>query len=174
MEPQQHTLHAWLAPPRAGPELELEHWRSRSSRLAAAAEQLQGAEHRCVAAVCTAAGVPACARWRQLEAQLADGVAEAQETVKYLGALDASLQCIYTSEPLLFLPPPPHCWQPAPVSLVQSGPARVRPPWPRSISWKAQPALAKGTLQGSAHSCQSASKNRGAAGAKAGCLAQEV
>lgn len=75
----------------------MEYWRSRAVRLDAIAEQLAGAEHRAVAAVCTAAAVPACGRWRELELRLADAAAEARETLKYLTTLEGSLQCIYTS-----------------------------------------------------------------------------
>ena len=63
----------------AGPEVELAHWRSRMLLLTSLGEQLQGPEHRAVAAVCTAAAVPACARWRELEVRLADAAAEAAE-----------------------------------------------------------------------------------------------
>ncbi|PSC73956.1 flagellar outer dynein arm heavy chain gamma [Micractinium conductrix] len=83
----------------AGPEADLDYWRRRMTRLHAAAEQLAGAEHRAVAAVCTAAGVPACVRWRELELRLADAAAEAKETVKYLNTLEGSLECIYTKPP---------------------------------------------------------------------------
>lgn len=81
----------------AGPEAELEYWRTRAVWLDAIAEQLAGAEHRAVAAVCTAAAVPACERWRGLELRLADAAAEAKETVKYLSTLEGSLECIYSS-----------------------------------------------------------------------------
>ena len=77
--------------------MELEHWRSRMTRLNALAEQLQGGDHRTVAAVCSAAAIPTCARWRDLELRLADAAAEAKETVKYLTTLEGSLECIYTS-----------------------------------------------------------------------------
>lgn len=73
------------------------------TRLNAIAEQLAGVEHRAVAAVCTAAAVPACARWRELELHLADAAAEAKETAKYLTTLEGSLGCIYTSASLLLL-----------------------------------------------------------------------
>jgi len=78
--------------------MELDHWRRRMTRLHAIAEQLAGAEHRAVAAVCTAAGVPVCTRWRELELRLVDAAAEAKETVKYLATLEGSLECIYSSE----------------------------------------------------------------------------
>ena len=78
--------------------MELELWRSRMTKLNAVAEQLQGADHRAVTAVCTAAAVIACPRWRDVELRLADAASEAKETVKYLGTLEGSLECIYTSE----------------------------------------------------------------------------
>lgn len=77
--------------------MELEYWRRRMTRLHSMAEQLASAEHRAVAAVCTAAGVPVCTRWRDLELRLADAAAEAKETVKYLATLEGSLECIYFS-----------------------------------------------------------------------------
>lgn len=67
-------------------------------RLDAAAEQLASEEHRAVAAVCTTAGTPEVARWRALELRLAEAVAEARETAKYLATLQASLDGFYTSE----------------------------------------------------------------------------
>ncbi|KAL4452763.1 hypothetical protein ABPG75_008425, partial [Micractinium tetrahymenae] len=87
----------------AGPEMELEHWRRRTTRLHALAEHLASAEHRAVAAVCTAAGAPACARWRDLELRLADAAAEAKETVKYLSTLEGSLECTYSKPPVAIL-----------------------------------------------------------------------
>ncbi|KAI3432720.1 hypothetical protein D9Q98_004263 [Chlorella vulgaris] len=83
----------------AGPESELSYWRRRMSHLTSLEEQLQSGEHRCVVAVCTAAEVPACARWRQLDLQLTEAAAEAAETVKYLGSLEDSLACLYTKAP---------------------------------------------------------------------------
>lgn len=85
----------------SGPESELSYWRRRMSHLTSLEEQLQSGEHRCVVAVCTAAEVPACARWRQLDLQLTEAAAEAAETVKYLGSLEDSLACLYTSAWLL-------------------------------------------------------------------------
>ena len=65
--------------------------------LSTVAEQAAGDGHRSVVAVCTAAGVPACQRWRDAELRLADAASEAQDTVKYLTTLESSLECIYTS-----------------------------------------------------------------------------
>ena len=84
----------------AGPELELEFWRRRMTRLNTIQEQLRSAESRAVVGVCSAtkAGISAVAQWQELEQRLADAAAESRETVKYLGTLEASLECLYTRE----------------------------------------------------------------------------
>lgn len=92
------SLPGCLARRHAGPEAELHHWRRHTTRLHALAEQLAGAERRAVAALCAAAGAPACARWRDAERRLAEAAAEAKETVKYLTTLEGSLEPIYSSE----------------------------------------------------------------------------
>ena len=62
------------------------------------AEQLGGSTYRAVLGVCAAAKAPAHQRWKDLELALADAAAESRETVKYLGTLEGSLECLYTSE----------------------------------------------------------------------------
>eukprot|EP00887_Chlorella_sp_A99_P001633 scaffold8.g1633.t1 len=83
----------------AGPELELQFWRRRMMVLNSITEQLQGVGARAVVGVCAATKVTVGARWRELELKLADAAAESRQTVKYLGTLEASLECLYTKPP---------------------------------------------------------------------------
>lgn len=59
---------------------------------------LQGPSYRVLMGVCNASKAPVYQHWKDLELQLSDAASESKETVKYLGTLESSLECLYTSE----------------------------------------------------------------------------
>jgi dynein heavy chain, axonemal len=83
----------------AGPDTELEHWRSRMAKLNSVTEQLKNKEAKLVLGVCMAARSKAHRAWKTLDSRLTDASNEAKDNVKYLMTLEKSLEPMYIGTP---------------------------------------------------------------------------
>ena len=75
----------------AGPETELEYWRSRMAKFNSITEQLKGRECKVVLGVLTAAKSRVLKRWKLLDNSITDANNEAKDNVKYLFTLERFL-----------------------------------------------------------------------------------
>ena len=83
----------------AGPETELEYWRTRMAKFNAITEQLRGRECKIVLGVLGAAKSRVLKRWKLLDNSITDANNEAKDNVKYLLTLDKFIEPLYTGTP---------------------------------------------------------------------------
>ena len=81
----------------AGPDTELEYWRSRMAKFNSVEEQLKTPESRLVLGVSTAARSAAHKEWKGIDMRVADAANEAKDNVKYLTTLEKALEPMYAS-----------------------------------------------------------------------------
>ena len=81
----------------AGPDTELEYWRSRMAKFNSVEEQLKTPESRLVLGVSTAARSAAHKEWKGIDMRVADAANEAKDSVKYLTTLEKALEPMYAS-----------------------------------------------------------------------------
>lgn len=86
------TNDGWTDSDDAGPDTELEHWRSRMAKLNSITEQLKTKEAKVLLGVCLAARSKAHRAWKALDVRLTDASNEAKDNVKYLMTLEKSLE----------------------------------------------------------------------------------
>eukprot|EP01012_Entosiphon_sulcatum_P023115 TRINITY_DN280_c0_g1_i7.p1 TRINITY_DN280_c0_g1~~TRINITY_DN280_c0_g1_i7.p1 ORF type:complete len:2218 (+),score=554.82 TRINITY_DN280_c0_g1_i7:76-6729(+) len=86
-------------PEEIGPLTELEYWKTRYSKFESVTEQLRTPESKTVIAVLTNARSRHLKRWKQVDAQLTDGINEAKDNVKYLTTLEKYIDPLYNSNP---------------------------------------------------------------------------
>lgn len=79
-------------PDDAGPELEFEYWRNRTSKLNGIADQLKGRDHRVAMSVLGMAKSKVHKRWKGLDAAISDACNEAKDNSRYLSTLDKYLE----------------------------------------------------------------------------------
>lgn len=83
----------------AGPDTELEYWRSRMAKLNSVTEQLKEKECKVVLGVTLAARSKAHRTWKAIDSRLTDASNEAKDNVKYLMTLEKSLESMYHGTP---------------------------------------------------------------------------
>lgn len=79
-----------------GPDTELEYARARMANFNSIMEQLKSDECKMVLSVCQAAKSPVYQRWKALDVEVTDAANEAKDNVKYLAALEPSLEPMYS------------------------------------------------------------------------------
>ena len=82
----------------AGPETELEYWRSRMAKFNSITEQLKGRECKVVLGVLTAAKSRVLKRWKLLDNSITDANNEAKDNVKYLSTLEKYIEPLSSSK----------------------------------------------------------------------------
>ena len=83
----------------AGPETELEYWRTRMAKFNAITEQLRGRECKVVLGVLGAAKSRVLKRWKLLDNSITDANNEAKDNVKYLSTLEKYIEPLRTGTP---------------------------------------------------------------------------
>ena len=83
----------------AGPDTELEYWRSRMAKFNSITEQLKSNECRLVLGVSMAARSQAHKEWKAIDMKVTDAANESKDNVKYLTTLEKSLEPMYVGEP---------------------------------------------------------------------------
>jgi len=83
----------------AGPETELEYWRTRMTKFNAITEQLRGRECKVVLGVLGASKSRVLKRWRLLDNSITDANNEAKDNVKYLSTLEKYIEPLRTGTP---------------------------------------------------------------------------
>ena len=83
----------------AGPETELEYWRTRMAKFNAITEQLRGRECKIVLGVLGAAKSRVLKRWKLLDNSITDANNEAKDNVKYLSTLEKYIEPLRTGTP---------------------------------------------------------------------------
>ena len=83
----------------AGPETELEYWRTRMAKFNSITEQLKGRECKVVLGVLTAAKSRVLKRWKLLDNSITDANNEAKDNVKYLSTLEKYIEPLATGTP---------------------------------------------------------------------------
>ena len=83
----------------AGPDTELEYWRSRMAKFNSITEQLKGKECRLVLGVSMAARSQAHKEWKAIDMKVTDAANESKDNVKYLTTLEKSLEPMYEGDP---------------------------------------------------------------------------
>eukprot|EP00002_Diphylleia_rotans_P028875 TRINITY_DN5840_c0_g1_i3.p1 TRINITY_DN5840_c0_g1~~TRINITY_DN5840_c0_g1_i3.p1 ORF type:complete len:4482 (-),score=987.95 TRINITY_DN5840_c0_g1_i3:157-13602(-) len=83
----------------AGPNTELDYWKTRLSKFNSIMEQLKTKDCKCVLGVCTAAKSKILRRWKTLDNQITDATNEAKENVKYLTTLEKYIEPLYSGTP---------------------------------------------------------------------------
>lgn len=91
------NYEAELQDERAGPKTEIDIWKKRLAKLNLMEEQLEKVMAPRAMQYLREARSPLVARWSEMDACLSEGIAEAQENVKYLQALDTYFDVLYTS-----------------------------------------------------------------------------
>ena len=94
----------------AGPETELEYWRTRMAKFNAITEQLKGRECKIVLGVIGAAKSKVLKRWKTLDNSITDANNEAKDNVKYLSTLEKYIEPLRSGTPetcLLYTSPSP-------------------------------------------------------------------
>jgi len=86
-----------------GPDAELEFWRARMAKLNSVVERLKRPECRVVLGVLVAARSRVHKQWRAVDLRVADAANEAKDNVKYLVALEKSLEPMYSGSPAAVL-----------------------------------------------------------------------
>lgn len=84
----------------AGPDTELEFWRTRMAQFNSITEQLKMREAKLVIGVCMAARSRAHRNWKAIDMKVTDAANEAKDNVKYLTTLEKSLEPLYNGTPL--------------------------------------------------------------------------
>ena len=87
----------------AGPETELEYWRSRMAKFNSITEQLKGRECKVVLGVLTAAKSRVLKRWKLLDNSITDANNEAKDNVKYLSTLEKYIEPLSSGNPVTIL-----------------------------------------------------------------------
>jgi dynein heavy chain len=83
----------------AGPDTELEYWRSRMAKFNSITEQLKSKECRTVLGVAVAARSKAHRRWKDIDMAVTDAANESKDNVKYLTTLEKPLEPLYVGTP---------------------------------------------------------------------------
>ena len=83
----------------AGPETELEYWRTRMAKFNSITEQLRGRECKVVLGVLGAAKSRVLKRWKLLDNSITDANNEAKDNVKYLSTLEKYIEPLRTGTP---------------------------------------------------------------------------
>jgi dynein heavy chain len=83
----------------AGPETELEYWRTRMAKFNAITEQLRGRECKVVLGVLLAAKSRVLKRWKLLDNSITDANNEAKDNVKYLSTLEKYIEPLRIGTP---------------------------------------------------------------------------
>ena len=86
-------------PDDAGPDTELEFWRTRMAQFNSVMEQLKTREAKLVVGVCMAARSRAHRNWKAIDMKVTDAANEAKDNVKYLTTLEKSLEPLYLGTP---------------------------------------------------------------------------
>jgi len=80
--------------PEAGPDTELEYWRTRMAALNYVQEQLKANDCKWVLGVCAMAKAPIMARWKELDIRVSEANNEAKDNVKFLTTLESMLEVL--------------------------------------------------------------------------------
>lgn len=83
----------------AGPDTEIEFWRSRMTMFNSVTEQLKTKECKLVLGVCLAARSKSHRNWKAIDLRVTDAANEAKDNVKYLSTLEKSLEPMYLGTP---------------------------------------------------------------------------
>lgn len=83
----------------AGPDTELDYWRTRMGKFNSVTEQLKFKDCKTVLAVLTQARSRVLKKWRTLDNAITDAANEAKDNVKYLSTLEKYLEPLYAGSP---------------------------------------------------------------------------
>eukprot|EP01028_Stygiella_incarcerata_P006636 TRINITY_DN270_c0_g1_i1.p1 TRINITY_DN270_c0_g1~~TRINITY_DN270_c0_g1_i1.p1 ORF type:complete len:4523 (-),score=1222.92 TRINITY_DN270_c0_g1_i1:192-13760(-) len=86
-------------PEDAGPDTELDYWRTRMGKFNSVTEQLKKRSCKTVLGVLQQARSKVLRKWRTLDMQITDSANEAKDNVKYLSTLETFLEPLYTGTP---------------------------------------------------------------------------